>query len=56
VIDYVLSGFTPEEKPVIEKSIPVAAEAVVSLITEGLEVTMNKFNASRNEINDDKTD
>jgi PTH1 family peptidyl-tRNA hydrolase len=47
VIDYVLSNFSPDEKPIVEKSIPVAAEAVVSLITEGLEATMNKYNGNQ---------
>jgi len=46
VIDYVLSNFTPDEKKIIEKSIPLASEAVVALITEGLTVTMNKYNSN----------
>jgi PTH1 family peptidyl-tRNA hydrolase len=44
VIDYVLSGFTREEKKVIKKVIPDVGEAVVCLITEGLETAMNKYN------------
>lgn len=44
VLDYVLSNFTPDEKQIIEKTIPLASEAVVSLITDGLTVTMNKYN------------
>ena len=46
VTDYVLSNFTPDEKKLIEKSIPLAGEAVVSLITEGLTATMNKYNSN----------
>src|SRR4030042_5085376 len=45
VIDYVLSNFNPDEKKIIEKSIPIAAEAVISLITDGLTATMNKYNS-----------
>lgn len=44
VLDYVLGSFTPDEKKIIENSIPRACEAVVSLITEGLTATMNKYN------------
>jgi PTH1 family peptidyl-tRNA hydrolase len=46
VIDYVLSNFSPDEKKIIEKSIPLAGEAAVSLITEGLTTTMNKYNSN----------
>ena len=46
VIDYVLSNFSADEKKIIEKNIPVASEAVVSLITEGLTATMNKYNSN----------
>ncbi|MFC1946812.1 aminoacyl-tRNA hydrolase [Chloroflexota bacterium] len=46
VIDYVLSNFTRDEKKVIEKIIPLASEAVVSLITEGLTATMNEYNSN----------
>ena len=46
VIDYVLSNFSPDEKKIIDKCIPLASEAVVSLITEGLTTTMNKYNSN----------
>ena len=46
VIDYVLSNFPPDEKPIIDKTIPLASEAVVSLIAEGLTTTMNKYNSN----------
>lgn len=44
VIDYVLSDFTPEERGIITRIIPEVSQAVACLITEGLEVAMNKFN------------
>lgn len=50
VIDYVLSSFTKDEQKIIEKTVPMASEAVVSLISEGLTATMNKYNS--NPVND----
>jgi PTH1 family peptidyl-tRNA hydrolase len=44
VIDYVLASFTPEEKKLITDSIPLACEAIISLIADGLTATMNKYN------------
>ena len=44
VIDYVLSEFTPEEKKVIKKTIPVVSQAILCLLTEGLTAAMNKYN------------
>ena len=44
IIDHVLSGFTREEKGTIKKVIPKVSQAIVCLITEGLEAAMNKFN------------
>lgn len=44
VIDYVLSGFSRQEKKIIEKVIPQVSEAIVCLLTEGLEASMNKYN------------
>lgn len=44
VIAYVLSDFTPEERSIITRVIPEVSQAVVCLITEGLEAAMNKFN------------
>jgi PTH1 family peptidyl-tRNA hydrolase len=51
VIDFVLSTFNSEEKKLIEKAIPLAAEAAVSLLISGLTATMNIYNA-----NSDKSD
>jgi PTH1 family peptidyl-tRNA hydrolase len=47
IIDFVLSGFTSEESVKIEKNIPVAAEAIASIITEGVTAAMNRFNSNR---------
>jgi PTH1 family peptidyl-tRNA hydrolase len=44
VIAYVLSDFTPEEKKIIDKTIPRVGEAIVFLLAEGLNATMNKYN------------
>jgi PTH1 family peptidyl-tRNA hydrolase len=43
-IDYVLSKFTPEEKPQIEEAILRAADAVSVWAREGIERSMNQFN------------
>ena len=44
VINYVLSDFTPEEDGVIKPVIAKAADAVESILREGLLSAMNKFN------------
>ena len=44
IIDYVLSGFTPEEKQAINQIIPRVSEAILCLLIEGLTPAMNKFN------------
>ena len=43
-IDYVLTTFRPEEKPVIADSILRAADAVECWLQDGIEAAMNKFN------------
>jgi len=43
-IDYVLTTFKPDEKPVIEEMVGRAADAVECWVHEGIEVAMNKFN------------
>ena len=43
-IALVLSDFLPEEQPEIEKTIERTVEAALSLVTEGLEKTMTRFN------------
>ena len=47
VIDHVLSGFSPQERKVIDRAVPVVGEAVDCLIAEGLEAAMNKYNRRR---------
>jgi PTH1 family peptidyl-tRNA hydrolase len=44
VISYVLADFTPEEKKIIDETIPGVSQAVVCLLTEGLNAAMNKYN------------
>jgi len=44
IIAYVLSDFTAEEKEAISLVIPKVTEAILCLLTEGLEPAMNKFN------------
>ena len=44
IINYVLSDFTPDEKQAITQIIPKVSEAILCLLTEGLTVTMNKYN------------
>jgi PTH1 family peptidyl-tRNA hydrolase len=42
--DFVLSKFSPEEKPVLKKIIEVSAEAVQEWVRHGTDKAMNKFN------------
>lgn len=42
--DYLLSGFTREDLPIIKKAIKRTAEAIVFAIDEGLDKAMNEFN------------
>ncbi|MBI2854141.1 MAG: aminoacyl-tRNA hydrolase [Chloroflexi bacterium] len=44
VVEYVLSGFSPEEEKVADEAIGRAAEAVEVILSEGLEQAMNRFN------------
>jgi len=44
IIAYVLSDFTPEQRKAIAPVIPRVTEALLCLLTEGLEAAMNKFN------------
>jgi PTH1 family peptidyl-tRNA hydrolase len=43
-VGYVLSDFTPEERKIIEKTLPRVSEAIVCLLAEGLTAAMNKYN------------
>jgi PTH1 family peptidyl-tRNA hydrolase len=44
VITYVLSDFTPEERKIIDKTLPAVSEAVICLLAEGLDAAMNRYN------------
>ncbi|MDD3677821.1 MAG: aminoacyl-tRNA hydrolase [Dehalococcoidales bacterium] len=44
IVDYVLSNFSRDEKKQLEPSISKVSNALLCLITEGLEPAMNKFN------------
>ena len=44
IIAYVLSNFTPQERKALTPVIPRVTEAILCLLTEGLEPAMNKFN------------
>ncbi|MFC2040125.1 aminoacyl-tRNA hydrolase [Chloroflexota bacterium] len=44
VIDHVLSNFTDEERKIIVGIIPMAADAVATLVIEGLEQAMQIYN------------
>lgn len=44
IIKYVLSDFTPDEKQSITPVIAQVSEAILCLLTDGLEAAMNKYN------------
>jgi PTH1 family peptidyl-tRNA hydrolase len=44
VVNYVLSPFTPEQKPIIQRAINKASECILRAITEGIEPAMNFCN------------
>jgi PTH1 family peptidyl-tRNA hydrolase len=44
IIAYVLSDFTTEERQTVAQAIPRVSEAILCLLTEGLEAAMNKYN------------
>lgn len=45
--DYVLSGFDRETEPLIRKVLEVAGEAVLTIMKEGAEAAMNKYNGMK---------
>lgn len=44
MVNFVLSPFNPEEIPVVERMIKVAADAAIKFLTEGTEAAMNQYN------------
>lgn len=49
VIGYVLGDFDAEERSIIEQTIPKAAAAVESILSDGIVTAMNRFNALQRE-------
>jgi peptidyl-tRNA hydrolase, PTH1 family len=47
--DYVLSGFTSAESSAVDAMVETAADAVESVVRDGVAATMNRFNAVRPE-------
>lgn len=45
LVDYVLNGFTPEERDVLKEVFPRVDEAVRCILETGLEAAMNRFNS-----------
>ncbi len=43
-VDYVLSPFTAEQRPLIEEAILTARDAVLTFVSDGLTAAMNRFN------------
>jgi PTH1 family peptidyl-tRNA hydrolase len=44
IINYVLSDFTPDERQTLNLVVPEVSQAILCLLTEGVEATMNKYN------------
>ncbi len=44
VVDYVLSDFLPAEAPTLESAVSQVTQAVITLVNDGLEAAMNRFN------------
>ena len=44
IVNYVLGDFPPEETKTIQTAVASVAEAVECLLTDGLEIAMNRFN------------
>ena len=42
--DYVLQDFSKGEMPIISETLDRAVEAVLTFVTEGLDMAMNKYN------------
>lgn len=47
--DFVLAGFAPTEAPAVDSLLDSAADAVESIVRDGVVATMNKFNATKPE-------
>jgi len=47
-VDYVLSRFLPDERPVVEEGVRYAADAAVHWVQSGIAAAMNQFNRRQN--------
>ena len=47
--DHVLGHFPKEELPVIREAVKEAADAVEAILTDGIDIAMNKFNVKHEE-------
>jgi PTH1 family peptidyl-tRNA hydrolase len=45
--DYVLQPFTPDQWAAVEPALPVAADAALTFIAEGINTAMNRYNSYR---------
>jgi PTH1 family peptidyl-tRNA hydrolase len=45
--DYVLQPFSPEQLPLVEASLPAAADAALTFIADGVNTAMNRYNSFR---------
>ena len=44
IVNYVLSGFAPQEEEAIKSAVATVAEAIDCFVTQGIEIAMSKFN------------
>lgn len=44
---YVLEPFTPAQRALVDEALPVAVEAALTFITDGVQTVMNRYNAFR---------
>ncbi len=44
LVDYVIGGFEKEEVELMEKAVLHSAKAIESVVTDGLDIAMNKYN------------
>lgn len=47
LVDFVLTSFTKKEMPIIEEAAQIAAKAAISIITNGIDKTMNEINGRK---------
>ena len=54
MVDHVLSGFEPEEEPLVREALERAEEAALLWASEGVTAAMNRFNVRPRAERDDK--